>query len=46
MKLLKSTHLSAADQRELFLSADYDDVQIIEEKQKGWICATGRRPTR
>lgn len=43
MKMLKSSHLSAADHRELFLSAGYDDVQIIEEKKKGWICATGRK---
>ena len=42
MKLLKSTHLSAADQRELFLSAGYDEVQIVEEKKRGWICAIGR----
>lgn len=43
MKMLKSSHLSAEDQRELFLSAGYDDVQIIEEKKRGWICATGRK---
>jgi SAM-dependent methyltransferase len=44
MKLLKSSHLSADDQRELFLSAGYDEVQIIEEKKRGWICAIGRKP--
>lgn len=43
MKLLKSSHLSADDQRELFLSAGYDEVQIIEEKKRGWICAIGRK---
>jgi ubiquinone/menaquinone biosynthesis C-methylase UbiE len=43
MRLLKSTQLSADDQRELFLSAGYDDVRIIEEKKRGWICATGRK---
>jgi len=43
MRLLKSTHLSADDQRELFLSAGFSDVQIFEEKKRGWICATGRR---
>ena len=43
MKLLKSSHLSADDHRQLFLSAGYDDVQIIEEKKRGWICATGRK---
>jgi hypothetical protein len=43
MKLLKSTELSADDHRQLFLSAGYDDVQIIEEKKRGGICATGRK---
>jgi ubiquinone/menaquinone biosynthesis C-methylase UbiE len=44
MKLLKSSHLSVDEQRELFLAAGYEDVQIFEEKKHGWICATGRRP--
>ena len=43
MRLLKSTQLSADDQRELFISAGFDDVQITEEKKRGWICATGRK---
>jgi hypothetical protein len=43
MKLLKSAHMSAGDHRELFLSAGYDDVQIIEERKRGRICATGRK---
>ena len=44
MKALKSNHLSASEQREVFLEAGYDDVQITEEKKRGWICATGRKP--
>jgi ubiquinone/menaquinone biosynthesis C-methylase UbiE len=44
MKLLKSTHLSADDQRQLFASGGYDDIQIIENQKKGWICAIGRKP--
>lgn len=43
MKLLNSSHLSPTDHRELFLSAGYDDVQIIEEKKRGWLCAIGHR---
>ena len=43
MKLLTSSDLSADDQHQLFLSAGYDDVQVIEEKKKGWICAMGTR---
>ena len=44
MKLLKSTHLSADDQRHLFASGGYDEIQIIENQKKGWICAIGRKP--
>ena len=44
MSLLKSAHLSAEDHRQLFQTTGYDDVQIIEEKKKGWICASGRKP--
>jgi len=43
MKLLTSSDLSAEDQRQLFLGAGYDGVQVIEEKKKGWICAMGTR---
>lgn len=43
MKLLGSSHLSSDDQRNLFLSAGYDDVAIVEEKRRGWICAMGRK---
>jgi ubiquinone/menaquinone biosynthesis C-methylase UbiE len=45
MKLLSSSSLSVQDQRELFVSAGYDDVKVIEEKNKGWICAIGEKPT-
>src|SRR5262245_43347071 len=44
MKLLRSTHLSADEHRELFSAVGYSDVQIFEERNKGWICATGRKP--
>jgi SAM-dependent methyltransferase len=43
MKLLKSSNLSVDDQRELFLSAGYTDVQIWEERRRGWICAMGKK---
>jgi ubiquinone/menaquinone biosynthesis C-methylase UbiE len=41
MKLLQSTPMSVEDQRELFSKAGYRDVQIFEERKKGWICAMG-----
>ena len=44
MKLLSSSSLSVQDQKELFVSAGYDDVKVIEEKNKGWICAIGQKP--
>jgi ubiquinone/menaquinone biosynthesis C-methylase UbiE len=44
MKLLSSSSLSVQDQRELFVSAGYDDVKVIEDKNKGWICAIGQKP--
>jgi hypothetical protein len=37
------TLLSAEEHRELFASAGYVHVQIIEEKHKGWICAIGKK---
>jgi SAM-dependent methyltransferase len=44
MKLLNSSHLGAGDQRNLFSAAGYTDVQIFEERKRGWICVTGRKP--
>lgn len=43
MKALGSTNLSPDDQRALFSSAGYVDVQIFEERAKGWISVTGRK---
>lgn len=45
MKLMKSTHLSIDEHRELFSTAGYTDVQMYEEHKKGWICGTGRKPS-
>ncbi len=44
MKLLRSTSLGVDEHRELFSAAGYKDVQIFEERNKGWICGTGRKP--
>lgn len=46
MKLLGSSSLSAQDQRELFTRAGYGDVEVFEERAKGWICVTGKKPSR
>jgi ubiquinone/menaquinone biosynthesis C-methylase UbiE len=44
MWLLRSSHLSVNDHRELFSSAGYGNAEIFEETKKGWICATATKP--
>jgi ubiquinone/menaquinone biosynthesis C-methylase UbiE len=36
--------LSADEHRELFTNAGFSDIQVIEERRKGWICGLGRKP--
>ena len=36
--------LSVDEHRELFTTAGYSDVRVIEEPAKGWICCIGRKP--
>jgi ubiquinone/menaquinone biosynthesis C-methylase UbiE len=38
------TLLSVEEHRELFTNAGYSNVQVIEERDKGWICGIGRKP--
>ena len=45
MWLLRSSHLSVDDHRNLFASAGYVNIEIFEEKHKGWICAVAAKPT-
>lgn len=42
--ILRSSRLSPADQRNLFSSAGFESVQVIEERGKGWLCASGTKP--
>lgn len=44
MWLLRSSHLSVSDHRELFTATGYVNVQIVEEGNKGWICGMGTKP--
>jgi len=44
MWLLRSSHLSVKEHRELFSKAGYAEVEIFEERDKGWICGIGRKP--
>ena len=39
------TLLSAEEHRELFANAGYSDVQVIEKREKTWICVVGRKPS-
>jgi len=38
------TLLSVDEHRELFINAGYSNVQVIEERPRGWICGIGRKP--
>jgi ubiquinone/menaquinone biosynthesis C-methylase UbiE len=38
------TLLSVDEHRELFINGGYSNVQVIEERGKGWICGAGRKP--
>jgi ubiquinone/menaquinone biosynthesis C-methylase UbiE len=38
------TLLSVDEHRELFTTAGFSDVQVIEERNKGWICGVGTKP--
>jgi SAM-dependent methyltransferase len=44
MKLLKSSNLGLDDHRQLFTAAGYTDVQVFEERTRGWFCGTGQKP--
>lgn len=44
MLLLRATYLSVNEHRELFTSAGFVDVMVMEQRNKGWICASGKKP--
>lgn len=43
-KFLKFRPLSVDEHREMFLLSGFSDVQIFEERSKGWVCGIGRKP--
>lgn len=45
-ELTGMTLLTPDEHRDLFTNAGYSDVQVIEEHNKGWICAIGRKLSR
>ena len=44
MKLLKASNLGVDEHRALFVAAGYFDIEIFEERRKGWICCVGKKP--
>jgi hypothetical protein len=36
--------LSVEEHREMLANAGFSDVQVFEERTKGWICALGTKP--
>lgn len=44
MKLLKSANLDVEGHRDLFSKAGYTNIQIIEQRTRGWICGIGEKP--
>ena len=43
MWILRSNILSLDEQHKLFSAAGYTNVQLFEEKSKGWICVRGEK---
>ncbi len=41
---LRATHLSADEHREWFSTAGFSDVQVDEERSRGWLRVSGRKP--
>jgi ubiquinone/menaquinone biosynthesis C-methylase UbiE len=41
---LRMNLLSVDEHRELFAQTGYTDIQILEERDKGWLCGVGRKP--
>jgi ubiquinone/menaquinone biosynthesis C-methylase UbiE len=39
--LLRASYLTPEEHRRLLTDAGYCDVEVVEEKARGWICATG-----
>lgn len=46
MWLLRSSHLSVSDHRELFTATGYVNIQIVEETNRGWICGMATKPAK
>lgn len=45
MMLLRATYLTPAEHNDALSAAGYAEIEVDEEKSKGWICALGRKPS-
>ena len=45
MQPLGFSHLSLSEHEELLSQAGYADVQVLEDYEKGWMCAMGQKPS-
>lgn len=43
MRPLGYSHLDVAEHRDLLVRAGYENVEVFEDYDRGWICAVGRR---
>ena len=44
MALLRAKRLSVDEQRQLLSTAGFTDVQVFEDRRRGWLTATGQKP--
>jgi len=42
--LAATPSLGVKEHRELFMQAGYTGVKVFEERDRGWICVTGKKP--
>jgi SAM-dependent methyltransferase len=40
---VRFAHLSIEEHRDLFANAGFSDIQIFEDYERGWVCATGKK---
>jgi hypothetical protein len=41
--MIQYSHLTVSEHRDLFSAAGFTDVEVLEEYEKGWLCASGRK---
>jgi len=41
MKMLNASFLTENEHRQALLSAGHDDIELVTDRRKGWLCAIG-----